>query len=742
MKKIFINFTHEAILIISYALMLGLLVWFNTQNASSNENSGLVYSLVLFGIVLAMYIVTFVFYLNTNKITNALTRISNRITSEHIEGQPYLWDSYKNEDNLFGVKALDERYSRFCREQKRLETSGKKGKSYGDVENFINYEFIDDVIHKNMLSIFPGTMTGLGILFTFFGLSISLQSFHTGTAEEIMAGINPLMGGLRVAFHTSIYGLIFSLIYNFSFRKKIEESYETVDEFIDLYREHVKPENNLDAIGVLIEYQDKQSKVLEIMSTQLLSGMAGAFSEAMNPQFEKLNETITLFANAASKVQTDGLKKMVDTFLQDMNNAVGDNFREVRESMAETCKIQGEYSVTVEKSLEEISRSIQGVSTISADMQMTVQQLDSYITSMQDMQEALQKEIDRYSAKIADNNELTKNQQQYLVDMADSQKIISETLAALVSDTESCLTKIQQESSKFVETAEQATTTIIQKSDEWTGRMDERLAATEQIMQQTEQDISNSTISALNTIKQNAENFGQILSNQAIENAQGITELKEQISGDMILSAERLEQVVDNLSVHVEDALTSGFSEYSKEINETITGLNETIRGIRLTTANIPQITNDVTKGLQSAVEMTEHRIGTVLNALDQIMQKTAARQETLAKDSETYMQARAEIKASVANIKTEREQLQKLVNVIQKVDENGMIHNDNPSTVVVNQVALAHDETRGLADMQEVSDKPEEDSANQKTEKQNSEASDVTAESSFSLDGLDFSKN
>ena len=70
------------------------------------------------------------------------------------------------------------------------------------------------------------------------------------------------------------------------------------------------------------------------------------------------------------------------------------------------------------------------------------------------------------------------------------------------------------------------------------------------------------------------------------------------------------------------------------------------------------------------------------------------------------------------------------------------MIHNDNPSTVVVNQVALAHDETRGLADMQEVSDKPEEDSANQKTEKQNSEASDVTAESSFSLDGLDFSKN
>lgn len=749
MKQILKNFTHEAILIISYVLMIGLLIWFNSQSAANSNESGLVYSMVLFGIVLVMYIFTFVFYLNTNRITNALAKISKKIKNEHQEGKPYLWDTYKNEDNLFGVKALDERYARFCREQKRLEASGEKSKSYGDVEDFINYDFIDDVIHKNVLSIFPGTMTGLGILFTFFGLSICLQSFHTGTAEEIMSGIDPLMGGLRVAFHTSIYGLIFSLVYNFSYRKKIEESYETVDEFIDLYREYVKPENSLDAMGVLLEYQDKQSQALEIMSTQLLSGMAGAFSEAMDPQFAKLNETISSFANIASKAQTEGMKKMVEAFLKEMNKAVGDNFREVRESMAETCRVQGEYSVAMGKALEEISGSIQSVCTVSADMQTTVQQLDAYVTSMQALQEKLQEGFDKYTSQIADNNELTKNQQQYLVEMSEAQKVISETLTALVSDTESCLTKLQQESGRFVETAEQATTTIIQRSEEWTGKMEERLATTEQIMQQAEQDISNSAISSLNTITQNVENFGQILSNQAVEQAQGIAGLKDQISGDMAASASRLEAAVSNISVHVEDALTSGFSEYSKEINDTITGLNETIRGIRLSTANLPQITNDATKGLQSAVDMTEQRIGTVLNALDQIMQKTATRQEALSKDNETYIQARAEIEASVADIKAEREQLQKLVNIIQKAAENRTSQSpsakNSEDRVVPNQNVSEQRETSIQTDKKESSVSTDGDAPGQNAKGSNTEGEGVPEGNPFSLDGLDgldFSNN
>ena len=755
MKKILNNYIHVTVLGISYVFMLGLLLWFNSQSSANGDDSGLVYSVILFGVVLVMYIFTFVFYINTNRITNALSNVSKRIKNDHTEGQPYLWNSYKNEEKLFGVKALDERYCRFCKEQKRLEASDEKRKSYGNIEDFINYDLIDEKIHKNVISIFPGTMTGLGILFTFFGLSISLQSFHIGTAEEIMSGIDPLMGGLRVAFDTSIYGLIFSIVYNFSYRKKIEESYEQVDEFIDAFRDHVKPENNSDAVGILLEYQDKQVKALETMTTQILSGMAGAFQEAITPQFEKLNETISLFANTASKAQTEGIKKMVDSFLKEMNKSVGDNFREVRESMAETCRIQGEYSTTMAKSLEEISGTIQSVCTISSDMQATVQQMEKYMTDMQVLQDKLQEGFESYTALITDNNELIKNQQKYLVEMADAQKVISETLTYLVSDTESCLRKLHQESEKFVETAEQATSTIIWKAEEWTVKMEERLATTEHLMQQTEQDISNSTISTLNTITQNVESFGQTLSNQAVEQVQGIMGLKEQISSNLAESASRLEAAVANLSVHVEDALTKGFSEYSKEINETVTALNDTVRGIRQSTATIPQITNDATKGLQSAVDMTEQRIGTVLNALDQIMQKTATRQEALSKDNELYKQARAEIEASVADIKAERKQLQKLVNIIQQIAQKGSVSSSVTDTAtqqtVTQTVVISHngtenhslgfEETKVAEQVQEVNQQVEEQKIEQNNKNGESNSKNGNGTDVFSLEGLDFSK-
>jgi hypothetical protein len=319
-------------------------------------------------------------------------------------------------------------------------------------------------------------------------------------------------------------------------------------------------------------------------------------------------------------------------------------------------------------------------------MQQTVQQLDAYIKSIQALQDKLMEAFDKYTTQILENNETTKKQQRYLEEMQEvmSKNIsalvsdTSETLTALVSETERCLMKLQQESGDFVETAEQATSTIIQKSNEWTEKMDERILATEQILSQTEQDISNSSISTLNTITQNVESFSRSLSTQADEQVQSIVGLKDQISKDLCASANRLDESVSNLSIHVEDALTKGFAEYSNDINETVKGLNETVRGIRTSTAYIPQITNDATKGLKSAVDMTETHINTVLNALDQIMLKISIREDLLAKDSEVYMQAKDEIKATVVDIRTQREQLQKLVGETSKVAVQSNVKNEN----------------------------------------------------------------
>lgn len=724
---------HEIVLIVSYALMVLLLIWISIQSNKNGDNSGFIYSVILFAVVLLMYLYSLYCFVQTNKITNSMRNTTQRIRGEYTMSKELLWDKYKDRNNLFDEKTLDFKYSKFCKEQSRLAAIGNNATG-GSIEDYINYELIDDKIHKNILSIFPGTMTGLGILFTFVGLSVCLRSFHTGTVEEIMAGIDPLMGGLRVAFHTSIYGLVFSLIYNFSYRRELEDSYEAVDELIETFTECVKPENENDLLNTLIDNQNLQSKALSAIVTHLETGMSEALDATVSPQFTKLNNTISDFATAAGEAQSEGIRKMVEAFLEEMNKSVGDNFKEVRDSMAKTCEVQGQYTESIEKSTKEITDAMKQVGGVSSELQAIVQQFEGYISSIRLLQEKIQESFDSYSAQIADNEKLAQNQQQYMEEIANAQKTISDNLTSLVSETESCLTKLQEESSRFVETAEITTTTIIQKSEEWTEKMSASVSSTEQRMQQAENDISNSARNSLASITQSVEAFGQTLSKQASDQTQDIIELKEQVSNNLSESAQKLENAVSQLSVKVSDAMAKGLSEYDTELQTTIKELNDTVRSVRTSTGNVPRVISDAQRELESAIQQTEEHLNRLLNALDQMQQKTTARQQAFAEEEQKYEKIKSEIEDSVTEIKNQKEQMQQLVNVLKARQDNmadeTVVGNEN------NADASVYDDTKTTPKEEDVVESP--DSSDKE---KNSNPEDQGSGEDFSLAGLDFSE-
>lgn len=58
----------------------------------------------------------------------------------------------------------------------------------------------------------PGLMTTLGILGTFVGITIAIYGLDF-TSDEITDSVTSLMNGMRVAFITSVLGLLFSLVF-------------------------------------------------------------------------------------------------------------------------------------------------------------------------------------------------------------------------------------------------------------------------------------------------------------------------------------------------------------------------------------------------------------------------------------------------------------------------------------------------------------------------------------------------
>ena len=62
----------------------------------------------------------------------------------------------------------------------------------------------------------PGLMTTLGILGTFVGITIAIYGLDF-TSDEITDSVTGLLNGMKVAFVTSVLGLLFSFVFRLLF---------------------------------------------------------------------------------------------------------------------------------------------------------------------------------------------------------------------------------------------------------------------------------------------------------------------------------------------------------------------------------------------------------------------------------------------------------------------------------------------------------------------------------------------
>lgn len=245
-----------------YVVMLGICILLNATSDSLDFANVLI-SICMFAIVGAIFIYAYRHLKHIDQMGEDFRIAISYIKGDYAKEKKLLWELYRTETRygIFNEEHLRNAYVDYVEEMKRLEQD-EEGKYACDIEDFINYELIDNAVEKGRLSLVPGAMTGLGILGTFIGLSIGLQAFNTGSAEEITNSIGPLMDGIKVAFHTSIYGMIFSLTFNLIFKTVLEQAYHKLDKFVSEFKRYVRPDAAYDNGNLELDYQKKQVEAM------------------------------------------------------------------------------------------------------------------------------------------------------------------------------------------------------------------------------------------------------------------------------------------------------------------------------------------------------------------------------------------------------------------------------------------------------------------------------------------------
>ncbi len=215
-----------------------------------------------------------------------------------------------------------------------IEKDGEK-KTLHSAEEFFNSSELARAkgINLKHINAAPGVLSGLGVLGTFAGLTISVIYFDSTDSAAIMTSIKTLLDGMGTAFGTSVAGMFFSAVYIF-FQKRFYNNYDnaiavlvrqldqkfhiSADEIIIAENEKTNREilARLTAIEESKEVKEKLNAIQEALTIQDEDGIsitAGTMMLNLYEESEKQSRSLESFTTDLSNELNASLGKTMNS---------------------------------------------------------------------------------------------------------------------------------------------------------------------------------------------------------------------------------------------------------------------------------------------------------------------------------------------------------------------------------------------------------------------------------------------
>lgn len=236
--------------------------------------------------------------------------------------------------------------------------------------------------------------TSIGILGTFFGITLSLVDFNV---NDVAGSVPQLLEGLKIAFFTSIAGLFASLIIKglpYTFGQNIEyPEEEQRDAMVSQMTYHLR------MISDGISGSGENSLVSQIKQ------LRASNAEHMFQINKSLREFGEKMVADSTQSLIDALTQVMQDFNTKINEQLGDNFKKFNEALGVMLEWQKEYSHQVRQMNEQFNRSLNTIEQCESVLQSITQKAKVYHQSA----EKLDLLLDNLNVNLVGLNEMSKN---------------------------------------------------------------------------------------------------------------------------------------------------------------------------------------------------------------------------------------------------------------------------------------------------------------------------------------------
>lgn len=301
---------QNTFIMIFMAIACFLFTYFVSNGKLNNTTS--VYNLVFLGILIVLYYVAIcVGFKRIDRLTNHFLICIDIIKQSKKDTNLSVPEKVKL---MHGFEPIDNKLSSFLSDLMNSQSG------ICDIDDYVNEDEIGTIIRKWFLDLVPDVMTSLGILGTFVGLVWGMKSFNMTDFNVMTESVASLIDGIKVAFLTSIYGLVMSIAFSYGMNKGYSNLIDTMQEFLDRFHADVIPPADRDAQDKMVHTQKGQYEAIRAISAEFTNQMSSGFSASIAPTLQKIDQSLDVALRDISENQS--------MFLQE----VGENYRKMGNS--------------------------------------------------------------------------------------------------------------------------------------------------------------------------------------------------------------------------------------------------------------------------------------------------------------------------------------------------------------------------------------------------------------------------
>jgi hypothetical protein len=239
----------------------------------------------------------------------------------------HLWDEYK--DTLHEQRELD---------SNSLQYEVVARRSTVPAEAFFTPQtLVDTPLKTEFFRHLPGILTGIGIVGTFTGILIGLQSFQVSAdANVVRESLNTLLSGVREAFVVSALAIGLAMIITLAEKLIIAGLYKKVEHLCQLLDGLYQAGAGEEYLSRLVRASEASASEAKQLKQALVVDLKAILEEVTAKQIAASNAATSAVADRIVQGMNEGLKQPLADIQNAVNRATGDQSEAVQRLLVDT----------------------------------------------------------------------------------------------------------------------------------------------------------------------------------------------------------------------------------------------------------------------------------------------------------------------------------------------------------------------------------------------------------------------